>query len=505
MQSTDMVYDIAVVGAGINGLGIANDAAGRGLKVFVCEKDDLASHTSAASSKLIHGGLRYLEQREFRLVREALLEREILLKKAPHLIAPLRFILPHQAHVRSKWLIRAGLFIYDYLAKREALPSSVSVHFKADSPLKPVFSQGFEYSDCTVDDARLVVVNALQAHELGAKIHTQTHCVSAVQNQGLWCLTLEHESRQYQIQAKALVNATGAWVTDFIQQQVTQKPKASVRLVQGSHLIVHRLYPEQHAYILQNEDQRIVFVIPYLTHYSLIGTTDWLFEGDPNHVEISSQEITYLVNVINQHFKVQLDPQDILFTYAGVRALYDDQNVQVSKITRDYVLDVSHQEPGKAPLLSVYGGKLTTYRRLAEAALEQFKPYFPQMGPEWTASIALPGAERFESVESLTQQLMHHIEGLDLNTAQRWAKAYGCRVWNMLAEKNQLFELGQLFGHGLYEQEVHYLYQVEWARYPEDVLWRRTKLGLTFSPSQTQALAEYLQALHRRYQQEHAA
>ena len=505
MQNTNAIYDIAVVGAGINGVGIANDAVGRGLSVFVCEKDDLASHTSSASSKLIHGGLRYLEQKEFRLVREALLEREILLKKAPHLIHPMRFIMPHQPYLRPAWLIRSGLFIYDYLAKRETLQGSELIYFNADSPLKESISRGFEYSDCTVDDARLVVANAIQAHELGAQIRTQTRCVSAVQREGLWYLTLEHQKQQYQIKARALVNATGAWVTDFIQQQLAQTPKAGIRLVQGSHIIVKRLYPEHHAFILQNDDQRIVFVIPYLDEYSLIGTTDVEFVGDPNHVQITDEETAYLVDVINDHFKLQLQVEDVISTYAGVRALYDDESSQASKVTRDYILSLSDFVENEAPILSVYGGKLTTYRKLAEAALLKLKRYFPQMKAEWTARTKLPGAEDFVSVQALRDELLQGVQGLDMHTAQRWAKTYGCRVWQMLDEKRDMQDMGQAFGYGLYQQEVDYLYRVEWVRHSQDLLWRRTKLGMKLGPAEVSALDVHLEVLHQRRMQGDAA
>ena len=505
MQDTDAIYDIAVVGAGINGVGIANDAVGRGLSVFVCEKDDLASHTSSASSKLIHGGLRYLEQKEFRLVREALLEREVLLKKAPHLIHPMRFIMPHLPYLRPAWLIRSGLFIYDYLAKRETLEGSELVHFNVDSPLKDTIKRGFEYSDCIVDDARLVVVNAIQAHELGAQIRTQTRCVSAVQQEGVWCLTLEHQKQHYQIKARSLVNATGAWVTDFIQQQLSQTPKAGIRLVQGSHIIVKRLYPEPHAFILQNDDQRIVFVIPYLDEYSLIGTTDVEFEGDANHVYITEQETAYLIDVINDHFKLQLQQADVISSFAGVRALYDDASAQASKVTRDYVLSMSKPVADEAPLLSVYGGKLTTYRKLAEAALLQLKRYFPHMKAEWTAAAKLPGAEGFSSVEVLCAELMHEIKGLESQTAHRWANSYGSRVWHMLGENKDVQTLGQSFGHGLYQQEVDYVVKREWAISSEDILKRRTKLYLKFDALETQALDIYLQDLHLRRMQGDAA
>lgn len=315
MQVSHPVYDVVVVGGGINGIGIAVDAVGRGLSVFLCEKDDLASHTSSASSKLIHGGLRYLEHKEFRLVREALAEREILLAKAPHIIRPLRFIMPHQPHLRPAWLIRTGLFFYDHLGKREKLAASTHLTFDAaTSPLKAEITQGFEYSDCAVDDARLVVLNAIQARERGAHIATQTRCTSAYRENGLWVIQLENTQGSYTVQAKALVNAAGPWVAQFIQQNLKQKSPYGLRLIQGSHIVVPKIYAGDRAFILQNDDHRIVFAIPYLDQYTLIGTTDHEYQGDLNKVDITQPEMDYLLDVYNDHFKHQLAPQDILYT-----------------------------------------------------------------------------------------------------------------------------------------------------------------------------------------------
>ena len=497
MQVSHPVYDVVVVGGGINGVGVAVDAVGRGLSVFLCEKDDLASHTSSASSKLIHGGLRYLEHKEFRLVREALAEREILLAKAPHIIRPLRFIMPHQPHLRPAWLIRTGLFFYDHLGKREKLAGSKHITFDAaTSPLKAEITQGFEYSDCAVDDARLVVLNAIQAREQGAHIATQTRCTSAYRENGLWVIDLENTQGCYTVQAKALVNAAGPWVAQFIQQNLKQKSPYGLRLIQGSHIVVPKIYAGDKAFILQNDDHRIVFAIPYLDQYTLIGTTDHEYQGDLNKVTITQPEMDYLLDVYNDHFKHQLGPQDILYTYSGVRSLCDDESDNPSAITRDYTLALSQEQD--APLLSVFGGKLTTYRKLAESALTHLQPFFPTMKKPWTEKALLPGAENLVSVELLIQQLIQAVQDVSVQLASRWAHAYGSRVWIFLNNISMLHELGQDFRHGLYAQEVDYLVNQEWAITSSDILWRRSKLGLEFTETEIQALDEYLLELHKR-------
>ena len=497
MQVSHPVYDVVVVGGGINGVGVAVDAVGRGLSVFLCEKDDLASHTSSASSKLIHGGLRYLEHKEFRLVREALAEREILLAKAPHIIRPLRFIMPHQPHLRPAWLIRTGLFFYDHLGKREKLAGSKHITFDAaTSPLKAEITQGFEYSDCAVDDARLVVLNAIQAREQGAHIATQTRCTSAYRENGLWVIDLENTQGRYTVQAKALVNAAGPWVAQFIQQNLKQKSPYGLRLIQGSHIVVPKIYAGDKAFILQNDDHRIVFAIPYLDQYTLIGTTDHEYQGDLNKVTITQPEMDYLLDVYNDHFKHQLGPQDILYTYWGVRSLCDDESDNPSAITRDYTLALLQEQD--APLLSVFGGKLTTYRKLAESALTHLQPFFPTMKKPWTEKALLPGAENLVSVELLIQQLIQAVQDVSVQLASRWAHAYGSRVWIFLNNISMLHELGQDFGHGLYAQEVDYLVNQEWAITSSDILWRRSKLGLEFTETEIQALDEYLLELHKR-------
>ncbi|MDW3712735.1 MULTISPECIES: glycerol-3-phosphate dehydrogenase [unclassified Pseudomonas] len=486
------VYDLAVVGGGINGVGIAADAAGRGLSVFLCEKDDLAQHTSSASSKLIHGGLRYLEHYEFRLVREALAEREVLLAKAPHIVRPMRFVLPHRPHLRPAWMIRAGLFLYDHLGKREKLPGSRGLKFGAGSPLKADIARGFEYSDCWVDDARLVVLNAMAARERGAHVHPRTRCVSARRSKGLWHIHLERaDGTLLSIRARALVNAAGPWVAKFIKDDLKQKSPYGIRLIQGSHIVVPRLYEGEHAYILQNEDRRIVFAIPYLERFTLIGTTDREYQGDPTKVAISAEETAYLLDVVNRHFKQQIGEKDILRTYSGVRPLCDDESDDPSAVTRDYTLSLE-AHPGEAPLLSVFGGKLTTYRKLAESALAQLAPFFPNAKPSWTASQPLPGGEQMNSQADLAEALCNRFGWLPDSLARRWAGTYGSRTWAMLDGVQNLTDLGEHLGSGLYAREVDYLCREEWATGLDDILWRRTKLGLFMTPGQQERLAQYL-------------
>ncbi|WP_420002016.1 glycerol-3-phosphate dehydrogenase [Acinetobacter sp. LF10] len=491
-QTNERIYDLAVIGGGINGVGIAADASGRGLSVFLCEKDDLASHTSSASSKLIHGGLRYLEHKEFRLVREALAEREVLLAKAPHIIRPMRFIMPHRPHLRPAWLIRTGLFFYDHLGKREKLLGSNNVYFKEDSPLNSAITRGFEYSDCAVDDARLVVLNAMHAREKGADIVTRTRCLSARRDGQYWVVDLENEHGQFQIKAKVLVNAAGPWVAQFIKQDLELKSPYGIRLIQGSHIIVPKLYEGDKAFIMQNDDRRIVFAIPYLDQYTMIGTTDREYQGDPTQVQITQAETDYLLEVSNAHFKKQLTQADVIWTFAGVRPLCDDESDNPSAITRDYTLALSQENDEQAPLLSVFGGKLTTYRKLAESAMQQLKAFFPEMKGSWTATEALPGGENMESVEQLMREIRAQVTDASEALVKRWASAYGSRIWNILGEKSSVEQLGQHFGQGLYAREVDYLCTAEWVTTSQDVLWRRSKLGLNFTQKETEALDAYL-------------
>lgn len=488
----DKIYDIAVIGGGINGVGIAADAAGRGLSVFLCEKDDLASHTSSASSKLIHGGLRYLEHKEFRLVREALAEREVLLAKAPHIIRPMRFIMPHRPHLRPAWLIRTGLFFYDHLGKREKLLGSNNVYFKDDSPLNSAITRGFEYSDCAVDDSRLVVLNAMHAREKGADVVTRTRCLSAQRVEGYWLVELENAQGSFKIKAKALVNAAGPWVAQFIKQDLELKSPYGIRLIQGSHIVVPKLYEGDKAFIMQNDDRRIVFAIPYLDQYTMIGTTDREYQGDPSKVQITQAETDYLLEVSNAHFKKQLTQADIIWTFAGVRPLCDDESDNPSAITRDYTLALSQETHDQAPLLSVFGGKLTTYRKLAESAMQQLKAFFPEMKGSWTATEALPGGENMASAEQLVNEIRAQITDVSESLAKRWATSYGSRIWNILGEAVSIDQLGLSFGHGLFAKEVDYLCRFEWATTSEDILWRRSKLGLVFAQNEIDRLDAYL-------------
>jgi glycerol-3-phosphate dehydrogenase len=475
--------DLLVVGGGINGAGIARDAAGRGLSVALVEERDLAGATSSASTKLIHGGLRYLEYYEFRLVREALAEREVLLANAPHIIRPLTFILPHEAHLRPAWMIRIGLFLYDHLGGRKRLPGSRAVDLRADAagqPLKQSFAKGFAYADCWVDDARLVVLNALGAAERGAAIATRTRCLEARRDGAQWLATLEDTGTRArrEIRARALVNATGPWVAAFMERSLARPPRHRLRLVKGSHIVVPRLFAGPQCYILQLPDRRVVFAIPYEGEFTLIGTTDIVYQGDPGRAAISPEETRYLCEAVNAYFERQIAPGDVVWSYAGVRPLRDDESANASAVTRDYVLEVDDAK-GQAPLLSVFGGKITTYRRLAEQALEKLRPYFPKAGPSWTARAPLPGGDMPDAdFEGFLARLIVEAPWLPPALARRYARAYGTRVSRLIAGARGLADLGASFGGGLYLREVEYLVAEEWARSADDVLWRRSKLGL---------------------------
>ncbi|WP_110689328.1 glycerol-3-phosphate dehydrogenase [Salinicola endophyticus] len=491
----DKTYDMIVVGGGINGTGIANDAAGRGLSVLLCEQADLASATSSASSKLIHGGLRYLEHREFRLVREALREREVMLRKAPHIVWPMRFILPHQPHLRPAWMIRAGLFLYDHLSHRDSLPNARSLKFAADDPLVPEIKRGFEYSDCWVDDARLVLLNALQAQDKGADIRLRTRCTAASEESGGWRVSLEDRlsGEHYQVRGKVLVNASGPWVESFVKGSAQRQSRYGIRMIQGSHLVVPRLNHDERAYILQNQDGRIVFVLPYQQHYSLIGTTDRRYQGDPSQVGISEEEIGYLLDVLNGHFRRQLGRDDVIATYSGVRPLCDDESENPSAMTRDYTLDL---DTHGAPLLSIFGGKITTYRKLAEAALRKLQPLLPEMRAAWTAEATLPGGD-IVGREAFADRLQRDYPYLPAAWAERFASSYGSLCLRFLDGVTRREEMGEEFGGGLTRAEVDYLIAHEWARTADDILWRRTKLGLVLTPAQVETLNAYL-ATHPR-------
>ena len=492
MSVHDNEYDLLIIGGGINGAGIAADASGRGLKVLLCEQNDLASATSSNSSKLIHGGLRYLENYQFRLVREALREREVLLKKAPHIMWPLSFRLPHQAHLRSPWMIRVGLFIYDHLAWRNTLPASKAIEFNSDSVLNSSITQGFEYADGWVDDARLVILNAQAAHNLGATIATRTRCIKAIRNADYWDVSLEQQaSKQHlNIKAKSVVNAAGPWVASLFEDVFTQPTPHIVRLVKGSHIVVPRIHSQPVAYILQNEDNRIVFVIPYEQDYSLIGTTDEEYSGDIADVKISEQEIEYLISITNHYFKKPISEADIVHTFSGVRPLLDDKSTDAQAVTRDYKL-ILNNEADHAPLLSVFGGKITTYRKLAENAVNKLAPFYPKMSGSWTKDTPLPGGD-FSNQAHLIAQLENSYPWLPIDTLKRMARSYGTLSYQLLGNSQAIGDLGYHFGHGLYAKEVDYLVNHEWAKSSADILWRRTKLGLRFTEKQVIALGQYL-------------
>ena len=485
--------DLIVIGGGINGAGIAADAAGRGLSVLMLEAKDLACATSSASSKLIHGGLRYLEHYEFRLVSEALAEREVLLKLAPHIAFPMRFRLPHQPHLRPAWMIRTGLFLYDHLGKRTSLPSSKGLRFGPESVLKSSLTRGFEYSDCWVDDARLVLLNAQEVVVRGGEVRTRTQVTRAYRENGLWVVEAKNADtgEVFTWRAKGLVNATGPWVKHFFDNGLELKSPYGIRLIKGSHIVVPRVHNQPQAYILQNEDHRIVFVIPWMDEFSIIGTTDVEYNGDPHDVKIDDNEVNYLLKVYNDHFKKQLSKDDIVWTYSGVRPLCDDESDSPQAITRDYTLDV-HDQDGKAPLLSVFGGKLTTYRKLAEHALEKLSGYYDNCGPAWTKNGVLPGGDLGTDRDSYAAQLRRRFTWLPEALARRYTRTYGTRAEQLIGTAQSLEDLGEHFGHHLYEAELRYLVAEEWVVELDDAIWRRTKLGMWLDDAQKQRVAHWL-------------
>jgi glycerol-3-phosphate dehydrogenase len=492
-------YDLLVIGGGINGVGIARDAAGRGLSVLLVEKDDLAAATSSSSSKLIHGGLRYLEQYEFRLVAEALSEREVLLNIAPHLVEPLRFVMPHVPELRPRWMIRAGLYLYDHLGRRTRLPGSHGVDLRTTefgAGLKSALTKGFVYSDCRVDDARLVVANALSARELGADILTRTECVFAKRLDDGWQARLRDvHGAERTVNARAIANSAGPWVKQVLNDRLHQPSRDNVKLVKGSHIVVPRLYDGTHAFILQNDDRRVVFMIPYEGRYTLVGTTDIAVSGDPAHPAASTEEVAYLCRAVNRYLEHPLTADKVLWTYAGVRPLYDDGTDNPSAITRDYTLRLD-SDAGIAPVLSVFGGKITTYRRLAEHALARLQPWFPGMRGTWTAETPLPGGD-------LPVGGLRRYYEVDLRRDRPWlpdgarralARRHGTRIDHVLQGANSTAELGEHFGADLYAREIDYLIDHEWARTAEDILFRRTKTGLHLSSAQQASVAAYILA-----------
>lgn len=494
------VCDIIIIGGGINGCGIARDAAGRGFSVLLAEMGDLASGTSSGSTKLIHGGLRYLEHYEFRLVRESLKEREILLAMAPHIIWPLRFLLPHHKGLRPAWLLRLGLFIYDHLGGRRLLPPTKVRDLHTDplgKVLKPGHAKAFEYSDCWVDDARLVVLNAQDAAARGATIRTQTKVTSVRRVDDLWEVEMaDTETGAIETHyARMLVNAAGPWVGRVLEGSLEKAETHAVRLVKGSHIVVNRLYDDARCFFFQNGDGRIFFAIPYEHDFTLIGTTDEDFEGDPKGVAISEGEIDYLLAAANTYFNRPLIRDDIVWTYSGVRPLYDDGASKAQEATRDYVLKRSGGQ-GLAPLLNVIGGKITTYRRLAEAALDHIEAALGKRGGKWTGDSKLPGGD-FEPLETASRikELTTAYPFLDAPHAAALFRRYGTAVGIILGDARSYEDLGAHFGAGLYAAEVRYLVEREWARSVEDILWRRTKLGLRGNKIDTDKLTAFVAQL----------
>ncbi len=487
--------DLLVIGGGINGVGIARDAAGRGLKVLLVEQDDLGSATSSASSKLIHGGLRYLEQYEFRLVAEALAEREVLLKAAPHIVHPMRFVMPHVPELRPAWMIRAGLFLYDYLARRQTLPGSRAVDLRRSpygSGLRPDLDKGFVYSDCWVDDARLVVLTARAAADCGATILTRTACTAVRRDGNLWRATLRAaDGALAEVVAKALANVTGPWVKQFLDDTLRLPATFNLKLIKGSHIIVPRLYDGEHAFILQNHDRRVIFVYAYEQRYTLIGTTEAELAGKPGRCAASAEEVSYLVRAVNRYFTRQLRVKDVAWSYCGIRPLFDDGSTDPSTVTRDYVLRVDGGF-SEAPVLSVFGGKITTYRRLAEHALAKLAPWFPAMGVPWTARVPLPGGDLPAGFHAYVSDLAKCYRALPATLLTALARRHGSLCLEVLERARETAALGEHFGADLYAREVDYLMDREWARTAEDVLWRRTKAGLHLTQGQAQALGRYV-------------
>lgn len=480
--------DLFIIGGGINGAGIARDAAGRGLSVVLCEKDDLAQGTSSRSGKLVHGGLRYLEYFEFRLVRESLIEREVLLNSAAHIIWPMRFVLPHSPQDRPAWLIRLGLFLYDNLGGRKKLPGARVLNLQKDpegAPIKDQFSKGFEYSDCWVDDARLVTLNAIDAAEKGAKILTRTVCNSVRRDGDLWTVEIVNSltGEKSEIMARAIVNAGGPWVNDIISRVAGSNSTRDVRLIKGSHIVVPKFWDGEQAYLVQNQDKRVIFINPYEGDKALIGTTDIPYDGAPEDVTVDEDEINYLIAAVNRYFKQKLHREDVLESFSGVRPLFDDGKGNPSAVTRDYVFDLDTN--GGAPLLNIFGGKITTFRKLAEHAMHRLDKIFPDMGQDWTAEAMLPGGEFPEAdFDRFLKSVLHEYPWLPVDLATHYARLYGTRSNEILSRAGSLDGLGIKFGPLLYQSEVRYLCEKEWAISVDDILYRRTKHGLHMSDNE---------------------
>ena len=496
MNGGPEIVDLFVIGGGVNGAGIARDAAGRGLSVILCEKDDLAEGTSSRSGKLVHGGLRYLEYYEFRLVREALIEREVLLESAPHIIWPMRFVLPHSPDDRPAWLVRLGLFLYDHLGGRKRLPATRTLNLRTapeGAPIKDAFRRGFEYSDCWVDDARLVVINALDAAERGARVFTRTACTAVRRENGLWVVEMQDGRTGIRtvVRARALINAAGPWVNDIVNRVAGQNSRRNVRLVKGSHIVVPKFWEGRQAYLIQNSDKRVIFINPYQNDLALIGTTDIPYEGRPEDVAADESEVDYLIKVVNRYFERGLARGDVVYSFSGVRPLYDDNADNPSAVTRDYIFELDAPD-AQAPLLSVFGGKITTFRKLAEHALDRIAPFFPHMGKPWTAKAHLPGGDIANAdFEQFLGDLARAYPWMPASLVKHYGRLYGTRTRALVGNAGSLEQLGRRFGKDFFEREAAYLFEHEWALTAADILDRRTKHALHLSSGERAAFEDW--------------
>ena len=498
-MTNEDIYDLFVIGGGINGAGVARDAAGRGLKVALSEKDDLAEGTSSRSGKLVHGGLRYLEYYEFRLVREALIEREVLLKAAPHIIWPMRFVLPHSPEDRPAWLVRLGLFLYDHLGGRKKLPGTRTLNLRRDpegAAIVDQYTRGFEYSDCWVDDARLVVLNAVDAAAKGALVLTRSPVVSARRDGKLWTVTTRNSQtgEQRSFKARCIVNCAGPWVSDIIGRVAGSNSSRNVRLVKGSHIIVPKFWTGANAYLVQNHDKRVIFINPYEGDKALIGTTDIAYVGRAEDVAADEAEIDYLLKAVNRYFKEKLRREDVLHSFSGVRSLFDDGKGNPSAVTRDYVFDLD--ETGGAPMLNVFGGKITTFRELAERGMQRLSHIFPNMGGDWTEAAPLPGGDMpGADYETFANSLRDAYPWMPRNLLHHYGRLYGTLTRKLVGSANGVAALGRHFGGNLYEAEVRYLIANEWAQQADDILYRRTKHYLHLTEAERAAFREWFSSV----------
>ena len=489
-------YDVLVIGGGVNGCGIARDAVGRGLKVALVEQGDLAGETSSSSTKLFHGGLRYLKYYEFGLVKKALIEREVLLRNMPHISWPMRFVIPHLSGMRPKWMLRAGLFIYDYIGGRKLLPPTKTVNLQKDplgAPLVDAIKIGFEYSDCWVDDARLVVLNARDAADRGAEIKVRTRFISAKPKDGYWVANVKdmHDGKTKRIHARVLINAGGPWVKSIIEDQLNTDTPENIRLVRGSHIVVPKIYDHDRAYFFQIADGRLVFTIPYENDFTLIGTTDADHKGDPANPQCSPEEAAYLCDVVSKNFKKKISTDDIVWTYAGVRPLHDNEDGDAKSASRDY--EIKTREIDGTPLINIFGGKITTYRKLSEEVVAELAPYTSMINKPWTHHAHLPGGDfALAQKDEMIAQFRWDFPFLDEMQVHRMFKAYGTQATEMLKGVTSVKQMGKAFGAGLTEIEVNWLMDHEWAQTAEDIVWRRTKLGLRLTKRQITTLDTWM-------------